>query len=727
MSTPHNATPSAAVVVGGFPELAQSLNASGRFLEVVAVPSTSALRDSMGSIGELASRSSLAFLFADNMPVDTRQTLEFLISGLIGRGQRVAVLSVNGEAQRLVGQLPSVGLVPAPFTVNRILGALSGMNGMGLLEPVDGGHAELQPGSGIVPPLGSPVADDPFAPPTPVVPGPAEGWADQEAFAPPAQAYPTPPVSPQSFGTPPSPANFASPEPQGQPEVFTPPAAAGFAPPATDQGFTPPAAAGFSPPATDLAAPQGFTPPAEQGFAPPAPQGFAPPADQGFSAPAFAAAEPSGSFAPPPPVNSGGVEDLMTPPEVGGGWSSPATQSDFGAAGGWAPPAQDAQPGWAPPPESWSSGQDQVAPGQGQQGYDTGYQAGGYVDPSYPQQGFAQPDTQGFAQPSQPAGFVSPWGDASEGGYGVDPYAPPVSPLDRGGPAVAQSPRRRGMVIAVTSPKGGTGKSSLSLNLGSYLGLTLRSTGRTVCVVDANFQQADTGKYLGNYEPNIVDLSREGGALDPQTIGRYLFQSREYGITALLGPATPLEGIPQQINGKLYRRIITTLREMFDYIIVDTPVAELYHDIFDNFVLKEADFMVVAVAPNVTTLLNADMYLRTIHADSHAGGRDFPAEKIGILLNRAEEGVDCSEDEVRVELGLWRFLGSVPESRDWKRANNNYELVAHKNYTDLNHSFCKILLEVTQDPALAEVIADPSFGSSSKSKRSLLDRVLGRS
>jgi MinD-like ATPase involved in chromosome partitioning or flagellar assembly len=717
MNQPTSASP-VAVVVGGFDEMAQALRASGRFVEVVSVSSTSSLRDSMEHIGELAQRANLAFVFSDNLPVDTRQTLDFLIGKLLGGGHRVAVMAVSGEAQRLVGQMPSLGMIKAPFSVNKLLGALSGMAGMGLLEPVDGGHAEMAPGTGVVPPIGGGPELDAFSPPAPAAAPAASGaWADPDAFSPPAPVA-TGTSSWADTGTFSPPAAPAEQPSQPAADVFAPPASGGFAPP-IESGFAPPASGGFAPPASG-----GFAPPVESGFAPPASGGFD--TQGGFPEP-----EPTGAFAPPappqdfvppvagqfaPPVGSypseperpasahpgwGGPADLMTPPaRDDGGWDTPAT-SDFDDAGGWSP-TQPGQPAWGEYPNH------DAAPG---------------VNAAAPGQGFASP--WGEAQPVARDGY----GDGSFGDPYGQPYGGgmPSSPLERGGMAPAGAPsQRRGMVIAVTSPKGGTGKSSLSLNLGSYLGLALRASGRTVCVVDANFQQADTGKYLGNYEPNIVDLSREAGVLDPQTIGRYLFQRRDYGITALLGPATPLEGIPQQINGRLYRRIIGSLREMFDYIIVDTPVAELYHDIFDNFVLKEADFMIVAVAPNVTTLLNADMYLRTIHADSHAGGRDFPVEKIGILLNRAEEGVDCSEDEVRHELGLWRFLGSVPESRDWKRANNNYELVAPKNYADLNQSFCKILYEVTGDPVLAEVMSDPSFGGGPKAKRSLLDRVLGR-
>jgi MinD-like ATPase involved in chromosome partitioning or flagellar assembly len=281
-------------------------------------------------------------------------------------------------------------------------------------------------------------------------------------------------------------------------------------------------------------------------------------------------------------------------------------------------------------------------------------------------------------------------------------------------------PRRRGYAIAVVAPKGGAGKSSVATNLGVYLGLRLKPYGRTVAILDANVQQADVGKYLNYYTPCITDLVRDPSGISPARINDYMVHPPQFGISAMLGPSAVKDADPAYINGALYTTVLNVLRELYDYVIIDTPVAEKYHDIFSEFVLPQADFLVVAANPNYTTLINIDRWLRDITMTRNAGGAGVDPQRIGILLNKAKDDIDCSEDDVRRELAAWNFLGALPYSSAWERANNNFEVVADKNYTELNQSFSSILFATTGEEGL---LAD--IGQVTAPKAGLLQK-LGR-
>ena len=77
-------------------------------------------------------------------------------------------------------------------------------------------------------------------------------------------------------------------------------------------------------------------------------------------------------------------------------------------------------------------------------------------------------------------------------------------------------------------------------------------------------------------------------------------------------------------------------------------------------------------------------------------------DNIGVVLNRSEEGIGCSEDEVRRNLAEWNYLGAVPESKEWKYANNAGEIVATKNYQEINGAFAQILAGATGEHWLVE-------------------------
>lgn len=222
-----------------------------------------------------------------------------------------------------------------------------------------------------------------------------------------------------------------------------------------------------------------------------------------------------------------------------------------------------------------------------------------------------------------------------------------------------------------------------------------------MCIVDANTQQADTGRYLKAFTPDITDLAKEPEAQTPERIREFLVRQDQYNLAALLGPARADEASPLYINASLYNRAVNALKPLYDYIIVDTPVAELFHPMFADFALPQADFIMVTIAPNVATILSTEQWLRNITKPKHSpGGFGVPVEKIGVVLNRYEDGVDFSEDEVRASLQSVPYLGAIPETTEWKAANNRADLVVTYNIPEINDSFARVLYAATKEEEL---------------------------
>lgn len=682
------------VVVAGYPALSQAISASGRFAQVVAVESTSALRDLLVSQSLSKGVADKVFLFSDATPVDTPQSLGFLIGRLTQMQAGVIVVATTPNARALIQECPGAGLLEGSLKLNQVIGAISGMPGLPPVAPVEDAFnvAIPMPGESLAPPQQAPAQPaSPFGAPA----QPASPFAQPEHAAP-VSPFGAAPAQP----TPMQPAAPAAPEPvQPAPPFGAPQAAPAFpAQPAPTPEPVQPASPFGAPEPAQPVSPFGAPQPQPVPAQPVAPAQTAPEPAQPAS-PFGVSEQPQFPSQPEPaqPAAPFGAQPAAADP-FGAGTPSPVTP--FGGQQPAAPFGAPEQPQWGAPAEPAAWGQPEAQPAWGQQptqpawGQPEAQPAWGQVEA---QPAWGQPAQSAWGQPEQqvaPAG--DPWAGAGEA-FGA--------PAARAGAPVAAPMQHRGFVITVAAPKGGTGKSTMSLNLAAYLGLRLRGTGKTVCLIDANVQQADTGKYLNAYTPNVEGVLKDVSAIHPDRIMSYLLHKPELNMSALLGPTTPEVANPLYFTGARYAQILDALKPNFDYIIIDTPVAELYHDMFVEFALPKADFIATTIAPNVATLMNTDGWLRQVVAPRAANGMGVDRDKIGIVLNRAQDDIGMSEDEVRRELGEWRYLGAIPETKEWQRCNNRNEVVATKNYHELNEAFATVLYAATGEELLASTPA----------------------
>jgi len=124
-------------------------------------------------------------------------------------------------------------------------------------------------------------------------------------------------------------------------------------------------------------------------------------------------------------------------------------------------------------------------------------------------------------------------------------------------------------VLAVTNQKGGVGKTTTSINLGSYLA----TTGHSVAIVDLD-PQANATVGLG------VEIKAETPTLYEVMTGEVAaakaLQTTQHDNLSIIPSTTNLAGAAIALMDKPYReyrlrRAIKSLRKNFDYILVDCP------------------------------------------------------------------------------------------------------------------------------------------------------------
>ncbi|HLH99332.1 MAG TPA: ParA family protein, partial [Acidimicrobiales bacterium] len=261
-------------------------------------------------------------------------------------------------------------------------------------------------------------------------------------------------------------------------------------------------------------------------------------------------------------------------------------------------------------------------------------------------------------------------------------------------------------VIAFTVPKGGTGKTSIS----AYGSIVLGRAGKRVLYVDANAQQADGIELLAANHVDastIFDLANK--EVTTEAVQSVITPINSH-VHALFGPRDPTQANPLVVTPQLYCQAVDAVRDLYDYVIVDGPIAEVFRDLIDQFVLRIADFIAVIVTPSRPALNNTFKWLNATTNVAWAGQWTYPADQVGFVLNRFEDDIAIDEDAAMVALEKWRYLGKIPDLRSVRRAANLGEVPDDPEFLS---AVAGVLLQITADQALEALAAGPARGGRS--------------
>ena len=170
--------------------------------------------------------------------------------------------------------------------------------------------------------------------------------------------------------------------------------------------------------------------------------------------------------------------------------------------------------------------------------------------------------------------------------------------------------------FVITSAGIAEGKTLTALNLAWLLAQT---EGVRALVIDSDLRRPCATEYLGIDAP--VGLSEVlGGHL---SIEDAIVRLDPAGLYLLPG-GQPRDDVAELLSGPTYARLLTDVRRMFDYIIIDAPPLGIFTDA--NVLMNRADAALLVVRAGKTRYAAVDRMLETI-----------PREKLmGVILNRVE-------------------------------------------------------------------------------------------
>jgi len=210
---------------------------------------------------------------------------------------------------------------------------------------------------------------------------------------------------------------------------------------------------------------------------------------------------------------------------------------------------------------------------------------------------------------------------------------------------------RRAQIIVVYSPQPGAGCTTLATNLA----VAIQQAGeRKVALVDGNYQFGDVGLYLNLQSgKSIVDLVTMIEDLDPEFVEDVML-SHSTGLRVLLAPPRP--ELADLVTPAALRRILTTMAQAFDVIVVDCW-AFLHEVTLVSFEL--CDRLVLVATQEIPTVKNVKLVLEALEA------AQFPMSKISLVLNRVDPraGINPLDIERSIQHPL---VAQIPW--DWRLA-----------------------------------------------------------
>lgn len=351
---------------------------------------------------------------------------------------------------------------------------------------------------------------------------------------------------------------------------------------------------------------------------------------------------------------------------------------------------------------------------------------------------FAQPELAGRVTfPAQWA--VDPMTPLVAGVATAAEFIPaPVMPVTAGGPATApvqvtptpakyqqhmgpvdplsEPPLPGQKTFAVTSSKGGSGKSTTALMLAAQIAQSSRVAFEQglapkplkVVLVDMDTRDGQVGSLIATYVPTALNI-RVAPTWDKETILANLVHDQRLGIDALLAPVRPRTA--DDVGPDFYRHVIRMLQRTHDVVIMDTSVAYL-DPLISTVCLPEASAILFVTTLATTSVQGMARALREITEPVESGGMGISRSKIGVVVNQSVTDVGMDRDSVLQAALKVSIVGAIPLATKDVLTATNYQrmhlLLNHPHLGPAYHKLAQVCLPGVPLPALQTVNGAPA-------------------
>ena len=188
-----------------------------------------------------------------------------------------------------------------------------------------------------------------------------------------------------------------------------------------------------------------------------------------------------------------------------------------------------------------------------------------------------------------------------------------------------------GVVIPVHGLAGGTGATTLAVNLAWELANVEKENGPRVCLLDLDFQFGTTSTFLDlPRRETVLELLGDTESMDSESFmqGLLSYEGKLHVLTA------PTDMIPLDLVGpEDIARLIEMARTNFDYVVIDMPSTMVE---WSQTVLEAAHVYFAMIELDMRSAQNTLRIKRALQSE------ELPFEKLRFVLNRAPGFTDLN-------------------------------------------------------------------------------------
>jgi len=190
----------------------------------------------------------------------------------------------------------------------------------------------------------------------------------------------------------------------------------------------------------------------------------------------------------------------------------------------------------------------------------------------------------------------------------------------------------RGKIVTVYSPKGGTGTTTIAVNLA----LTLHNEDTRVVLVDGNLQFGDVAVFVNEQGKNtVVDLAPRAEELDPEIVEEVMVKHAASGIHILAAPSRP--EYAEKVSSAQFSKVLEYLQQLYAYVVVDT--ASLLTDV-TLVAIDVSDLIVLVTTQDIPAIKNCRLFLDLLQT------LGIERDRILFVMNRFDKRINITPERV---------------------------------------------------------------------------------